>query len=81
MMYPPSRDALAAARIDAQAQHDPPGGRSREPAERFKSASAIITVQTSRRIEFPNLVRQPSEGPVEFAERVKQELIRLQGGL
>lgn len=74
----PKKDP-ADERIDEQAKHD--GKRSREPSERFIRASAIITVETSRRSEFPNLVRGPKEDAEQFAERVKQALIKLQGGL
>lgn len=77
-------DQLANDRVNEQAKHD--GKRWRRPPERFISASAIITIETTDRFKFPNLVRgcgegvKPDETAVQFADRVRDELIKLQGG-
>jgi hypothetical protein len=70
------RNEQANERINEQAKHD--GKRSRQPAERMMSVSAIVTVETTRRAEFPNLVRGVSETAHQFADRVRDELVRLQ---
>jgi hypothetical protein len=77
-----SPDQLANERIDEQARDD--GQRPRLATERLTRANAIITVETSRRSEFPSFTRgqgvgvKPDETALQFADRVRDELLKLQ---
>jgi hypothetical protein len=74
---PKSATQIANDRLESQTKHD--GERSREPAERFINCSAVLTFETSRRSLFPSLARGVNETAVQFADRVRTELLKLQG--
>jgi len=72
-------DKLANERIDKQADAASEDGRQRLAAERFVNCSVILTFETTRRSLFPSFTRGIHETPVAFADRVRLELLKLQG--